>query len=297
MQGLRITVKRARTNTSNNSPVSTKKPQLIVSPETNKYSEPINTSSFEPLLSSEENIYRSTIRQSPTAIRKAGLKDSEIGREIRNEIMIYKTLQHEHGKDVPYIVPFQDSSFNKEQEKTSPSSYIYFNMNRLNGANLIRYSRTMPSSEKYSIAIHAAKALQWLADQGFTHGDIKMDNIFRSTDGSIRLIDLGLSQTFRKERIKMFDGIVPRADKWSAIRDTDAFVKNILDKMDLPLPKNLRDGRLYIEDTLRKTDAENPQVAMHNFYQGIIDYYTLKKNSNAKIGGNRRTRRKYRRHH
>ncbi len=95
----------------------------------------------------------------------------------------------------------------------------------------------------------------------------------------------------------MFGGIVPRADKWSAIRDMDAFGDNILDKIALPLPTNLRDGRLYLEDTLRRTDAENPQVDMHNFYQGIIDYYTPKKNSNTKIGGTRRTRRKYRRHH
>ncbi len=295
MNGLRITAKRLRTsNTTAVSPMNTKKPSIVISSE-NNYSEPTNSSSFSSkVLTPDENVYRSTITQSANAIRKSGLKDSEISNEILNEIIVYKTLQAEHGRNIPYIMPFRDSSFNKEQEQTSPSSFIYFNMDKLNGADLIRFPNIQTSPEKYQIAMNAAIALQWLADQGFTHGDIKLDNLFREENGNIRLLDLGLSQSFRKDRIKMFGSFVRRADKWSAIHDMDAFIDNVIDKMAISLPEPLRDSRKYLEDTLRESDYENPPVALHNFYQGIIDFCKTQK---ARGGRRRKTRRKYRRHH
>jgi serine/threonine protein kinase len=87
-----------------------------------------------------------------------------------------------------YIMPYRKGNQN------AASAYINFNW--VDGSDLIDYinrNRTaITMEERRNIAYQTATALRWLAGADRIHRDIKADNLYRRSDGTILLIDFGL---------------------------------------------------------------------------------------------------------
>ncbi|HLY09304.1 MAG TPA: serine/threonine-protein kinase [Planctomycetota bacterium] len=99
-------------------------------------------------------------------------REEEIGLRLSHPAIV-RVLPVEH-KSRPYIV-----------------------MERLQGkplSGLLREGRTLPVPEALQLTARIAKALDYLHGRGIVHRDLKPGNIVLCTDGSLRLIDLGLSR-------------------------------------------------------------------------------------------------------
>jgi serine/threonine protein kinase len=127
--------------------------------------------------------------------------------------------------------------------------------------------KSLSAKERRDIIVRAATALKWLAEQGYIHGDIKFQNMYRDTAGNIYLLDFGSAQTLVSAQDSQIENEISK------------FTERITPISDSKVPNF--DLKPY------ESDERN---ALIPFYDFIIHYY-----SDAKQSGGRR-RHQTRRH-
>ena len=120
---------------------------------------------------------------------------------FQRELEIGDKLQHPF---IVRIIPVRDRS------------RLYIAMEYLDGKTLgqvLREQKSVPMDEILKIAFKVCEALEYVHASGVVHQDLKPDNIMLCKDGSIRLLDFGLSNAaFRKLTISGFSSSMGTPD-------------------------------------------------------------------------------------
>ena len=118
-------------------------------------------------------------------IRKVALRrDGPIFTSTVNELRIYKKIMESDGWQ-NYVLPFREGKL-LDHGKT-----VYMDFDYVDGMDLIDFSKRATSADKNTILSQVAAALAFCFNAGVTHGDIKADNIYISTEGRVLLFDFG----------------------------------------------------------------------------------------------------------
>lgn len=118
-------------------------------------------------------------------IRKVALKkDGDIFKSTLKELKVYNKVKGKTGWH-DYVLPFRDGKL-LDHGKT-----VYIDFDYVEGKDLIDYSKSLTMEQKHKILGSVAKALAFCFNAGFTHGDIKADNIYISKAGKVLLFDFG----------------------------------------------------------------------------------------------------------
>jgi serine/threonine-protein kinase len=97
-------------------------------------------------------------------------------------------------------------------------SRLYIVTEFLNGTTLfdvLRQRRQLPEKEALSIAARICDALQYLHERGVVHRDLKPENIMLCNDGTLRLMDFGISKGAAARRLT-FIGFAPGTPHYMA---------------------------------------------------------------------------------
>jgi serine/threonine protein kinase len=202
----------------------------------------------------------------PKSVIRKSAKHSPAIENVRREAAVYETL----GRS-PYIFPYEGASLsmspnslasNNARSAFSGSSNVYFNMEHMEGSTLADYMKVtdIRLAEARDLITKTAKALRWLAAKGFTHGDIKLDNVYRDKTGKIRIFDFGSAKQFSA------NANMQHATLWDSARDIEAFVTWIITPL-APVVDKLRDVNLFAKP------GTNPQQSLDNFYSAVIREY------------------------
>jgi serine/threonine protein kinase len=142
--------------------------------------------------------YRSEVffkiqRGERTGIRKIARRGKfgnwrdDIFRTTVKELGIYKRIAaHEGWRQ--YILPFAGGGLLDKE------SVIYLDFDYIEGLDLIDYSKKATKAHQRSVLAQVARALKWCLEAGFSHGDIKPDNIHIEEvrgEPKARLFDFG----------------------------------------------------------------------------------------------------------
>lgn len=263
--------KHGRHNLSNSNNNSVKKPKLGLSP-LSFLGENIDRQEIA-------NIRRLTVTRSngtPKTIMRKSAKYAPATNNVVREVAVYESLGSS-----PYIFPYEGSSTSPNSSNNARSAFsgpsnIYFNMEHMEGSTLADYMKTadIRLAEARDLITKTAYALKWLAKQGFTHGDIKLDNVYRDKTGKIRIFDFGSAKSFLEH------DNMQHANMWDSARDMEAFVTWIIAPL-APVVDKLRDVNIFTKS------GTNPQQALNNFYSAVIREY------GEKVGGKGRKTRKH----
>jgi len=146
----------------------------------------------------ENSIYRSEVffkiqRGERTGIRKIarrgkfGNSRDDIFATTVKELGIYKRIKKHDGWE-QYILPFTEGGL------IDKGSVVYLDFDYIEGLDLIEYNKKATDAHKHSILAQVAHALKWCLEAGFSHGDIKPDNIHIEEvrgEPKARLFDFG----------------------------------------------------------------------------------------------------------
>jgi serine/threonine-protein kinase len=97
-------------------------------------------------------------------------------------------------------------------------SRLYIVTEFLTGTTLfhvLRERRRLPEKEALAIAARICEALQYLHERGVVHRDLKPENIMLCEDGSLRLVDFGISKGAASRRLT-FVGFAPGTPQYMA---------------------------------------------------------------------------------
>jgi len=97
-------------------------------------------------------------------------------------------------------------------------SRLYIVTEFLSGKTLfhvLRERRRLPEKEALAIAARICDALQYLHDRGIVHRDLKPENIMLCDDGTLRLMDFGISKSAAARRLT-FVGFAPGTPHYMA---------------------------------------------------------------------------------
>jgi serine/threonine protein kinase len=139
---------------------------------------------------------------------------------------IYEAIDQSTGQVVAIKIPFMrfesDPSFffrfEREEEVGSSLNHPsilriipiprkcrpYIVMERLEGellSDLLRRKRPLPIPEAIQITLRIADALEYMHEKKVIHRDLKPNNIMMCSDGSIRVMDLGLAKSDDRRQI------------------------------------------------------------------------------------------------
>ncbi|MCL2006141.1 MAG: serine/threonine protein kinase [Planctomycetaceae bacterium] len=106
----------------------------------------------------------------------------ELSRRFMHEIEVQKELRH------PNLVRFLESG-----QDGSVDYMVHEFMDGGDLRSLLRQAPILPLDTATTIITQIARAVQYLHENGIIHRDIKPANILLSSDGTAKLIDLGLS--------------------------------------------------------------------------------------------------------
>jgi len=131
---------------------------------------------FEGKSSYRSEVFFKIQRGKRTGIRKIARRGKfgnwrdDIFRTTVKELGIYKRIAaHEGWKQ--YILPFAGGGLLDRE------SVVYLDFDYIEGLDLIDYSKKATKAHKHSVLAQVAHALKWCLEAGFSHGDIKADNI------------------------------------------------------------------------------------------------------------------------
>lgn len=116
---------------------------------------------------------------------------------FQQEQMIGSRLNH------PYVLKYK-SGVNVRRHTYVVSEFVEGNTL----ADRLKNNVPLPVHEALSIASRICEALQYVHDQGYVHYDLKPANVMLCPDGSIRIIDFGLSHAVVAARFS-FSGSPP----------------------------------------------------------------------------------------
>ena len=124
----------------------------------------------------------------PTGVRKVARgSDDRPGYfdATRNEARIYKQIIAENPMTWrDHLLPYRNSVAN--------SASVIIDFDWVDGVDVRSYLADHPQDAS-AVFDHVARQLRWLAEKGYAHGDIDAGNFFRTTDGRILVLDLGLA--------------------------------------------------------------------------------------------------------
>ena len=230
----------------------------------------------------------------PKSVIRKSAKHSPAIENVRREAAVYESLGPSH-----HIFPYEGSSLsmspnslgsNNARSAFSGSSNVYFNMEHMEGSTLADYMKVadIRLAEARDLITKTAEALKWLAKQGFTHGDIKLDNVYREKDGKIRIFDFGSSKSFLEH------DNMQHANMWDVERDMTAFVTLIIEPL-APIVDRLHNVNKFMSGNV--TSKPRPQQALINFYSAVIEEYGEKRGGKAKTRRTHKSRRSKTRKH
>ncbi|NDJ51656.1 MAG: serine/threonine protein kinase, partial [Chloroflexi bacterium] len=115
---------------------------------------------------------------------KPGTGDTDrLRASLAREFQILAGLRH------PYIVSVLDYGFDAQRVP-------YFTMTLIDKAQAITdYAADLPEEKQVRLLIHTLEALAYLHRRGVIHRDIKPSNILVATDGSVQVMDFGISRS------------------------------------------------------------------------------------------------------
>ena len=119
---------------------------------------------------SQTNVKNCNASKKPNSIISVGPKE---------EVAIMKRFSH------PYVIKFYDFYEDAAEKK------VYMVMELLPGGNI---GRCATLQQKKLAFAQCVSGLQYIHFQRIAHRDIKVDNILRAADGSIRIADFGVSK-------------------------------------------------------------------------------------------------------
>lgn len=137
---------------------------------------------YEVLLVWDDHLYAVTVAK---LLRPGHAEDERALRELREEAEALERLAH------PVIVRGFDAVLD------GPRPHLL--IEHLEGPtlrSLIRRGGTLPMEQLLPLAAHVAAALQYMANEGWVHLDVKPDNIVMGVPP--RLIDLSIARTFER---------------------------------------------------------------------------------------------------
>jgi len=174
------------------------------------------------------------------------------------EIKFYKYIQHvENWKD--YILPFIHGSSN--------TTSAFLNFEYIKGTTLDRYleSPNIRIYKRKKIIKDLLDALQFCLDNEYMHGDVKMENIYITSSGDLRLFDFGKAVRDRAET-----GII--ATNTEKRQELD-YVINVIRSIDYsvyPYDNNNNDVYVNISDYINSIKRYEilknllfPQIGVH----------------------------------
>ena len=113
---------------------------------------------------------------------ETGVQDDETIAQFRQEAAIMSSLVH------PNIPKFYESGFEKG---------VHFIVSEFLEGEPLR--GPINSSELIKIAVQVAAGISAMHDEGITHNDLKRENLIRTSDGCVKIIDFGVAERFTTE--------------------------------------------------------------------------------------------------
>jgi serine/threonine protein kinase len=123
--------------------------------------------------------------------RKTFEHEAKIGTELRHPNLV-RVYQYVKDPVQPYFVMELFPSYHLKLPIARPSVY------------------PMPKAQLHRIMEQAATALAYMHDRGWTHRDVKPENILANKSGEVRVIDYALTMKPISGLRKLFGGKVPR---------------------------------------------------------------------------------------
>jgi eukaryotic-like serine/threonine-protein kinase len=122
---------------------------------------------------------------------KAFMHEAKLGIELRHPHLI-KVIEFVKDPTQPYFVMELFTGYHLKMPIARPSIY------------------PMPKTLLHRIIEQAAQALAYMHDRGWTHRDVKPENILFNKSGEVRVIDYALARKISTGLLKMFEGKIPR---------------------------------------------------------------------------------------
>jgi serine/threonine protein kinase len=120
----------------------------------------------------------------PVAVRKVAHETDTLPGHFaatQNEAVIYRQLSTTHSwRD--HILPYRNAVVSDDT--------VIIDFDWIEGEDVERYLTAHPD-QAVSVIRQVIMQLRWLAQQGYIHGDVKLDNFYRTADGRILLLDFG----------------------------------------------------------------------------------------------------------
>ena len=135
---------------------------------------------YEVFLTWDDRLFAITVTK---VLRPDQAADEHALGELRREVEVLRALAH------PCLVRCFDAVLD--------GTYPHVMLEHLEGPTLrrlIKQQTTIPLEQLLPIALHVAAVLQYMANEGFVHLDVKPSNIVMGVPP--RLIDLSIAQTF-----------------------------------------------------------------------------------------------------
>jgi serine/threonine protein kinase len=122
---------------------------------------------------------------------KAFMHEAKLGMELRHPhlIRVYEVVRD---PVQPYFVMELFTGYHLKMPIARPSIY------------------PMPKTLLHRIVEQAGQAIAYMHDRGWTHRDVKPENILFNKSGEVRLIDYALARKMTSGIAKMFEGKIPR---------------------------------------------------------------------------------------
>ena len=122
---------------------------------------------------------------------KAFMHEAKLGMELRHPHLI-KVIEFVKDPSQPYFVMELFTGYHLKMPIARPSIY------------------PMPKTLLHRIIEQSGQALAYMHDRGWTHRDVKPENILFNKSGEVRVIDYALARKISTGLLKMFEGKIPR---------------------------------------------------------------------------------------
>ena len=141
----------------------------------------------------------------------------ELSRRFMHEIELQRDLRHPNL--VRYMMSGQDGNVN------------YMVHEFMDGGDLralLRQENTLPLNTAITITAQIARAIQYLHENGIVHRDVKPANILLSSDGTAKLIDLGLATLIDPQYVAIYQSSAEENSAGSRQLDSAIYDSSII---------------------------------------------------------------------
>lgn len=187
----------------------------------------------------------------PVGVRKIATSlDERKGQfsATQNEATVYRNLVTIHGwRD--HILPIRSEHVTDD--------LVVLDFDWVEGNDLKTYLAEHPS-EMIPVLRQAILQLRWFTLHGYSHGDVRLDNFYRKTDGTVLLFDFG-----RTRRVNFMDGmkdvmtLAPLVQPFNTQIASWLTHEAMTDPPDRPVKERIADIYLRVVSALRQKSSSN----------------------------------------